>query len=53
MKIEILGTGWPKCKKLTENVRQAIMDAGLDAEVVKIEDIKKINEYGVMMTQGP
>ena len=52
MKIEILGTGCPKCRKLYENVRQALRDTGKDAEVAKVEDIKKITEYGIMMTPG-
>lgn len=50
MRIEILGMGCPKCKKLYENVQQALRDTGKDAEVVKVEDIKKITEYGVMMS---
>ena len=50
MKIEILGTGCPKCKKLEENVRAAIKDAKIEAEVVKVTEIDKIMEYGVMLT---
>jgi len=48
MKIEILGTGCPKCKKLTENVEAALTEKGLNAEIVKVTDINKIIEYGVM-----
>jgi small redox-active disulfide protein 2 len=50
MKIEILGTGCPKCKALYENVQAALKEAGKQAEVVKVEDLAKITEYGVMMT---
>jgi len=50
MKIEILGTGCPKCRKLYENVQQALRDTGKEAEVIKVEDIKKITDYGVMMS---
>lgn len=50
MKIEILGIGCSKCKKLCENVRQALERSGKEAEVVKIEEIAKITKYGVMMT---
>ena len=50
MKIEILGTGCPKCKKLYESVNQALAQSGINAEVVKVEDIMKITEYGVMTT---
>jgi small redox-active disulfide protein 2 len=52
MKIEILGTGCPKCKQLYKNVQEALKAAGNDAEVIKVEDIKKITEYGIMMTPG-
>jgi len=50
MKIEIFGTGCPKCKKLFENVQEAVKWLSLDAEVVKVEDIQKITDAGVMMT---
>ncbi|MCK4994988.1 MAG: TM0996/MTH895 family glutaredoxin-like protein [Candidatus Omnitrophica bacterium] len=50
MKIEILGMGCPKCKTLYENTKNAVKEAGIEAEVVKVEDIDKITEYGVMMT---
>lgn len=50
MKIEIFGTGCPKCKKLFENVQEAVKLLSLEAEVVKVEDIQKITDAGVMMT---
>ena len=50
MKIEILGAGCPKCKQLTANVEAAIKELGISAEIVKVADIDKIVEYGVMMT---
>ena len=50
MKIEILGTGCPKCKKLGENAKKAVEETGADAEVVKVEDMEKILSAGVMMT---
>jgi small redox-active disulfide protein 2 len=50
MKIEILGTGCAKCKKLYENTLEAVKQSGKEAEVTKVEDIKKIMEYGVMST---
>ncbi|MFC2162519.1 thioredoxin family protein [Candidatus Altiarchaeota archaeon] len=49
MRIEILGSGCPKCGKLEENARQAVAEAGVDAEIVKIEDVGKILSYDVMM----
>ena len=50
MKIEILGTGCTKCKALEENAKKAVADAGIFAQVEKVEDIEKIMEYGVMST---
>ncbi len=50
MKIEILGTGCPKCKKLYENTLSAVKMTGVSADVEKIEDIAKIMSAGVMST---
>jgi len=50
MKIEILGSGCPKCKQLEENARKALEEAGKKAEVVKVTEIDKIIGYGVMST---
>ncbi len=50
MKIEILGTGCAKCHKLDELVRATVKETGVNAEVSKVEDIKKIMGYGVMTT---
>ena len=52
MKIEVLGSGCAKCKRLHKNVEKAVKKAGIKAEVVKIEDITEIMERGVMMTPG-
>ena len=49
-KIQILGTGCPKCKKLTENAEGAAKAAGIEYELVKVTDINEIMEFGVMMT---
>ncbi|MCK5585776.1 TM0996/MTH895 family glutaredoxin-like protein [Candidatus Bipolaricaulota bacterium] len=50
MKIEILGTGCPKCEALAKNVEAAVRELGLDAEIVKVTDIVEIANRGVMMT---
>lgn len=50
MKIEILGTGCPKCKQLEANARKALEETGKKAEIVKVTEINKIIEYGVMST---
>ena len=50
MKISVLGTGCMKCKKLHENTLKAVSEAGVEAEVVKVEDIEEISRYNVFMT---
>ncbi len=50
MKIEILGTGCPKCKQLTANAEAAVKELNVQAEIVKVTEIDKITDYGVMMT---
>lgn len=50
MKIEVLGTGCPKCKKLEELVRNVCTENALDCEIEKVTDINKIMAAGVMMT---
>ncbi|MGM5480621.1 MAG: thioredoxin family protein [Nanobdellota archaeon] len=50
MKIEILGTGCPKCKTLEANAKKALEETGKQAELVKITEIQDIMAYGVMST---
>ncbi|HXK75402.1 MAG TPA: thioredoxin family protein [Bacteroidaceae bacterium] len=50
MEIKILGTGCAKCKALTATAEKAVEELGLDATVVKEEDMIKIMGYNVMRT---
>ena len=50
MKLEILGTGCPKCMKLEELTRKAAFELGVEADISKVKDIKTIMNYGVMIT---
>jgi len=50
VKIQILGTGCPNCKKTAENAEKAVEMSGADAEIVKVDKIKDIMNFGVMMT---
>jgi small redox-active disulfide protein 2 len=52
MKIQILGSGCAKCRALAENARQAVIDAGLEAEIEKVTDSERILAMGVLMTPG-
>jgi small redox-active disulfide protein 2 len=50
MKIQVLGTGCPKCKQLEANVKKALEETGKKAEIKKVTDLNKIIEAGVMAT---
>lgn len=50
MKIQVLGTGCPKCKQLTLNAQRAVAELGLSATVEKVEDLREIMKFGVMST---
>ena len=50
MKIEILGTGCSKCEKLEQNAKKAVEELGIPADFLKVSEIEKIIEYGVMST---
>jgi small redox-active disulfide protein 2 len=50
MKLQILGTGCPKCKKLAEVTATAATELQLDYELEKVTDINAIMQMGVMMT---
>lgn len=49
-KLQILGTGCPKCKKLAEAAEAAARELGIEYEIEKVTNIDKILEFGVMMT---
>jgi small redox-active disulfide protein 2 len=49
-KVQILGTGCPKCNKLYELACLAVEQDGLDAEVVKVSNINEIINFGIMVT---
>ncbi len=50
MKVQILGTGCPKCKALTSNAETAVKELGIEHEIEKITDMDQILSFGVMMT---
>jgi small redox-active disulfide protein 2 len=49
-KIQILGTGCPKCKKLAELTEQASKEIGIEYQLEKVTQISDIMKFGVMMT---
>ena len=50
MKIEILGTGCPKCEKLAANTKAAADKLGVEYELCKVTEINEIMKRGVMLT---
>jgi len=49
-RIQILGTGCPKCAKLAANAEDAAAELGLECDVEKVTDIEAIMSFNVMMT---
>ena len=49
-KIQILGTGCPKCKTLAANAETAVKTLGIEAQIEKVEKIMDIMKFGVMTT---
>jgi len=49
-KLQVLGTGCPKCIKLTQQAEAAARELGIEYEIEKVTDIERILSFGVMMT---
>jgi small redox-active disulfide protein 2 len=49
-KIQILGTGCPKCSQLYQNAQQAVAETGIEADVEKVTNLNDIMAFGVMVT---
>ena len=50
MLIEILGSGCPRCFETERRARQAVRQAGIEAEVVKVTDVRALAARGVLAT---
>lgn len=48
MEIKVLGTGCANCKALFATVEKVVNELGIQAEIIKEEDLMKIMEYNVM-----
>jgi small redox-active disulfide protein 2 len=49
-KLQVLGTGCPKCERLAANAEAAAEALGVECELEKVTDVNRIMEFGVMMT---
>ena len=52
MEITIYGPGCKNCENLVDNAKKAIEETGVEAEIVKIEDMAEIAKAGIMSTPG-
>ena len=50
VKLQIFGTGCPKCQELAERAESAAQELGIEYEVEKVKELNKIMEFGVMIT---
>jgi len=50
MKLQILGTGCPRCKQLLANVEKAAATLTTPVEIEKIDDIKEIMKFRILAT---
>lgn len=50
MKIQILGSGCPRCKQTEANAKEAIKNLGIDVQIEKVTDINKIVDFGMTTT---
>jgi small redox-active disulfide protein 2 len=49
-KLQVLGPGCPKCKRLVEQTEAAAKAAGIEYQLEKVTDLRDIMKFGVMMT---
>jgi len=50
MEIKILGTGCAKCKTTEAVVEKVVAASGIEATIIKVEDIMEIMKYNVLST---
>ena len=52
MKVKVYGMGCANCKILLENAQAAVKESGINAEVIKVDDMIEIIESGILATPG-
>ena len=48
--IKVLGTGCAKCKATIANAEEAVKQSGVEANVIKVEDIVEMMKYNILTT---
>jgi small redox-active disulfide protein 2 len=52
LQIKVLGSGCANCKRLEQEVHEALKDSGIDYEVIKVTDYADIMAYDILSTPG-
>ena len=52
MKIEVIGPGCVRCVTTEKNVKEAVKQLGIQAEIVKVTDVAEFAKKGAMFTPG-
>jgi small redox-active disulfide protein 2 len=52
MKIEVVGPGCGRCIATEKNVKEAVKQLGIQAEITKVTDVAEFAKKGVMFTPG-
>ena len=50
MEIKVLGPGCAKCEQTEKNVKEAVSETGVDAQITKVTDVMEIAKHGVFGT---
>lgn len=50
MQIKVLGPGCPRCEATKKNVEEAVTEAGLNVNIIKVSDTMEIAKHGVFGT---
>ncbi len=50
MEIKVLGPGCPRCQETERHVKEAVAEAGVEANIEKVTDTMQIAKYGVFGT---
>ena len=52
LQIKVLGSGCANCKRLEQEVKEALSGSALEYEIIKVTDYADIMAYGILSTPG-